>query len=83
MYTKTDLVKVDRARLMELRRLLPHGSIGEIAEELGITRNAVTDVLKGKWINPDVIDRAVLKIEAQKQRVQAIHDKIDRAVKQS
>lgn len=75
-----DNLKLDRVKLTELRRLLPHGSMGEIAIELNIHRNNVADVFKGKWENQQVIDLAIEKIEAKREQIRSIEGRIDQVL---
>lgn len=82
MYIKMESTKLNTAKLSELKKLMPHGAIGEIAQELGIHRNNVADVFKGKWENQQVIDLAIQKIEHKRLHIKSIESKIDKVLNQ-
>jgi len=74
-------LRISTEKLIKLKRNLPHGAINEIANELGIHRNNVTDVFKGKWENEQVIDSAIQKIEIRRLFILATEAKINKALK--
>ncbi|AEL24322.1 hypothetical protein [Cyclobacterium marinum] len=74
-------LRISTEKLMELKRNLPHGAINEIANELGIHRNNVTDVFKGKWENDQVIDLAIQKIELKRVAIANQEARINKVLK--
>lgn len=75
-----DNLKLSESKLKDLKRKLPHGTISRIAEELGIHRNNVDMVFKGKFENQKVIDMALEILEEKKAQIKAIESKIDQVI---
>lgn len=75
-----DILKIDKAKLKELKLALPHGSIIKIAKELNITRHAVDMVFNGSFESEEVINAAVRIIEEKKEQIKAIENRIDQVV---
>jgi len=63
--------------LKKLRKNLPKGSIGKIAEMLGVSNATVSSVLSGKRNNSDVINIAIEIAEERKRTVDKIVDRIN------
>jgi hypothetical protein len=62
--------------LSNLRALLPYGSIALIAKNAGVSREAVKEILKGKWYNDKVLVEALKIAEQAKQNKLRMADKI-------
>ena len=67
-----------RARVKELKPLIPSGIFKKVAEDLGLSRQIVSDVLAGRRWNLDIIE-ALIKIgEKELKRVDAALQKLDK-----
>lgn len=62
------MTKNNKQKVHRLREALPHGSISRIAKELKLSTNTVSGVLRGKWENLKVVEKAIEIIE-EKERV--------------
>lgn len=63
-----------------LKKALPHGSIKNIATKAGVSRQAVSDVLKGEYYNESVITEALNIIEREKEKQERLSARIKEAL---
>lgn len=67
--------------LGKLKEFLPHGVLLKIAEELGYTRQYVGYVLRGKYYNTAIIERATEIAMQEKHKKEALNQKIEEITK--
>lgn len=66
-----NLLKIDKELLNKIRKELPHGAQGEIAEKLGWHRAEICNVLHGRHRNIKIVEACLDYItDVQKKRDQ-------------
>ena len=79
-YKHTLKMQLSSQDLKKLRSGLPYGSKKKIAAGTGKNERAVISVLNGDYYNEDIINEAIKIVEAEKQRVAAMQERIRQAV---
>ncbi|MDQ3073276.1 MAG: LacI family DNA-binding transcriptional regulator [Bacteroidota bacterium] len=70
-------------RLNELYKTLPYGGRSEVARRAGVTRQAVSDVLRdGKYLNDRVVEEALKYMEELARNRKSLEKKIDKLLNQ-
>lgn len=55
-----------RETLKNAKKYLQRGELKQVAEEVGVGEQSVTDVLAGKYMNWDVVNKVIARAEANK-----------------
>lgn len=66
--------------LVQLKKLLPFGSMSKIAKNAGVSRESVKQVLAGKWYNAKVYIEALKIAEFEKKRKEDLANKLKMAI---
>lgn len=77
---KMGKAQVNKTVINKLKKMLPHGSIGRIAKELGISRRTVERTFRGDYYNRKVIAKAEEIAREEKQKQEELDKKIEETI---
>ena len=60
----------------EIREIIPHGSIQDIAGETGHDRGTVRKVLNGEWNNPIIVQSVGRKLRSMQEKIAYLLDEL-------